>query len=130
MTNSVILSNLRFYAFHGVLSQEKDVGHYFIVSMRIDCDFQQAILYDNVNMTVDYGKVCELINKEMAVRSKLMEHLAGRIMFAVFRNFRSVIKVSIDIVKENPPVNSDCEGCGVHISASRDEFLRFYKLSR
>lgn len=128
MINTVVLSNLRYYAFHGVLSQEKDVGHYFLVSMRIDCDFRQAVLTDNVNMTIDYGKICEIVNKEMAVRSKLMEHLAGRILYAVFTNYPAVTNVTIDIVKENPPVNTDCDACGVHISTSKEEFLNFYIL--
>ncbi len=126
MTNTVILSNLKFYAFHGVLSQEKKVGHNFLVSMKIDCDFNQAVLTDNVSMTVDYGSVCEIINQEMAIRSKLMEHLAGRILFAVFNKFPTVSAISISIIKVNPPVNADCEGCGINISVNRDEFLPFY----
>ena len=126
MTNTVILSNLRFYAFHGVLSQEKKVGHHFLLSMKIECDFSQAILRDNVNDTVDYGSVCDIINKEMTIRSKLMEHLAGRILYAVFNNFPTVNAISITIIKENPPVNSDCDGCGINISVTREEFLSFY----
>ena len=126
MNNTVIISNLRFYAFHGVLSQEKSVGHNFIVSLRIDCDFSQAVLHDKVAGTVDYGLVVEIVKKEMAVRSKLMEHLAGRILYALFNKFPQVTNVSITIMKENPPVNADSEGCGIEISASRDEFFAFY----
>lgn len=126
MINTVIISNLRFYAFHGVLSQEKSVGHNFIVSLRIDCDFSQAVLLDKVAGTIDYGLVVEIVKKEMAVRSKLMEHLAGRVLYALFNKFPQADKVSITIMKENPPVNADSEGCGIEINATRDEFLAFY----
>jgi dihydroneopterin aldolase len=62
----------------------------------------------------------------MTIRSKLMEHLAGRILYAVFNNFPTVNAISITIIKENPPVNSDCDGCGINISVTREEFLSFY----
>lgn len=127
MNNTVIISNLRFYAFHGVLSQEKSVGHNFIVSLKIDCDFSQAILRDKVAGTIDYGLVVEIVKKEMVVRSKLMEHLAGRILYALFDKFPQAINVSVTIIKENPPVNADTDGCGIEINTSREEFLSFYQ---
>ena len=83
-------------------------------------------MLDKVAATIDYGLVVEIVKKEMAVRSKLMEHLAGRILSALFNKFPQAAKVSITIMKENPPVNADSEGCGIEINASRDEFLAFY----
>ena len=126
MIHTVVLSNLRFYAFHGVLKQEKAVGHHFVVTMKIECDFSKAILYDKVTETVDYGAVYDIVKCQMMIRSKLMEHLAGRILYAVFTQFQNVSAVYIKIIKENPPINSDCDGCGVELSATKDEFLKFY----
>ena len=103
------------------------MGHNFIVSLIIDCDFSQAILHDKVAGTIDYGGVVEIVKKEMAVRSKLMEHLAGRILYALFMSFPKATKVMIKIIKENPPVNADSDGCGIEMNASRDEFLSFYQ---
>ncbi len=122
MSNSIILNNLRFYAYHGVLAQEKLVGHSFLVSLKIDCDFKQAIYSDSVKDTIDYGKVFEIVKKEMQIPSKLMEHVAGRILSSIYKKFPSVICVSISIIKENPPINSDSEGCGIEIKMTRDDF--------
>ena len=122
MTNTIFLKNLRFYANHGVLSQEKLVGHSFIVSVKLECDFMKAALNDKVEDTVDYGKVFQLVKREMSVRSKLMEHLALRIVTVLFNEFPTVNEVRISIMKENPPINSECDGCGVELTMTRDEF--------
>lgn len=122
MFNSILLNKLRFYAFHGVLSQEKLVGHSFLVSLKIDCDFKQAIYSDSVKETIDYGKVFEIVKNEMQIRSKLMENVAGRILSSIYRTFPSVNCVTISIIKENPPINADSEGCGIEIKMTRDDF--------
>ena len=123
MKNTVILNNLRFYSYHGVLSQEKSVGHKFVVSMRIDTDFKNAIRYDSVKDTVDYGIVVDIVKEQMTQRSKLMEHVAGRILKVLFNRFDSIQRIKIVLVKENPPVNSDCDACGVELDVTRDDFF-------
>lgn len=121
MKNIIVLSKLRFYAFHGVLSQEKSVGHIFVVTLRISCDFEKAMINDKVKDTVNYGEVYEIVKSEMDKRSKLMEHLANRILHRIFANYNSVENVFISIIKENPPINSDSDGCGIEIEMSRQE---------
>ena len=121
MKNIIVLSKLRFYAFHGVLYQEKSVGHIFVVTLRISCDFKKAMINDKVKDTINYGEVYEIVKSEMDKRSKLMEHLACRILHRIFTNFSSVDSVFISIIKENPPINSDSDGCGVEIEMSRTE---------
>ena len=121
MNQSIILSNLRFFAYHGVMAQENKVGHYFVVSINIKCDFTKAIISDKVKDTINYGKVFDLVKKEMEKPSKLMEHLAGRIINAIFRNFDLAEQVNLKIIKENPPINADCDGCGISMDIKRDE---------
>ena len=121
MKQSVILSNLRFFAYHGVMEQENKVGHYFTVSIEIICDFSKAIASDKVKDTINYGKVFEVVKNEMEQPSKLMEHLAGRIIIALFRNFVLAQQVKLKIIKENPPINADCDGCGISVDLNRNE---------
>lgn len=121
MKQSVILSNLRFFAYHGVMEQENRVGHYFNVSVELICDFSKAIVSDKVKDTINYGMVFEVVKKEMEIPSKLMEHLAGRIIIAVFQNFELAQQVKLKIIKENPPINADCEGCGISVDVKRNE---------
>ena len=125
MKQSVILSNLRFFAYHGVMEQENRVGHYFTVTIEIICDFSKAIDSDKVKDTINYGKVFEVVKNEMEQPSKLMEHLAGRIIFALFRNFELAQQVKLKIIKQNPPINADCDGCGISVDVKRNECESF-----
>ncbi len=127
MEQSIILSKLRFFAYHGVMEQENKVGHYFVVSLKINCDFTNALTSDKVYDTINYGLVYEIVKTEMEVPSKLMEHLAGRIIKGLFNSFEIISHIYIRIIKENPPINSDCDGCGIEISVARNEFEVNYK---
>lgn len=79
------------------------------------------MINDKVKDTVNYGEVYEIVKSEMDKRSKLMEHLANRILHRIFANYNSVENVFISIIKENPPINSDSDGCGIEIEMSRQE---------
>ena len=118
----ITLSNLRFFAYHGVMAHENLVGHYFLVSLKIGCDFSKAFKSDKVKDTINYGKVFDIVKDEMEKPSKLMEHLAGRIITSIFSKFVIAKTVSISIIKENPPINADCNGCGVELTVSRDNW--------
>mgnify|MGYP002624696778 CR=1 FL=1 len=122
MTDCVTLNKLQFHAMHGVLPQEKAVGHNFVVTAKLICDFKEAMKTDKVEKTVDYGEVYNIIKKQMAKRAKLMENVAYRIIQDVFKHFNSVSSVYISIFKENPPISAQCEGCGVEIEINREEF--------
>ena len=119
MNQSIILSKLRFFAYHGVMAQENKVGHYFRVSLVIKYDFSKAVVSDNIKDTLNYGTIFNLVKQEMDIPSKLMEHLAGRIMNAIFQKFDNVYNIYIKIIKENPPINADCEGCGIEMEYDR-----------
>lgn len=122
MTNCVTLNKLKFHAMHGVLPQEKTVGHNFIVTAKLMCNFIDAMKTDMVEKTVDYGEVYNIIKNQMAKRAKLMENVAYRIIADIFYQFNSVSAVYISIFKENPPISAQCEGCGVEIEIKREEF--------
>lgn len=115
----IILDSVRIYAFHGVLSQENKIGAYFIVSAELDTDFSKAMETDELEGTVSYADVYELIKEEMSITSKLIEHVGGRITKGIFNRFPSVTKVKLRIIKENPPMGADCKGAGIEIEDYR-----------
>ncbi len=115
----VILNDVRIYAFHGVLQQENKIGAYFTIYAELDTDFSKAMETDELEGTVSYADVFEIIKKEMSIPSKLIEHVGGRIMRSIFDNFPSVTKVKLRIIKENPPMGADCKGAGIEIEECR-----------
>lgn len=112
--NSIILKGVRLFAYHGVLEQERKVGAYFTIDVKIETDFRNAMETDDLNGTISYADVYEIIKQEMAIPSKLLEHVGGRIVKAL-RSHYNINKVYIRILKENPPMGGDLMGAGIEI---------------
>ena len=117
LTDSIIyIDRLRLYAFHGVMPQERRVGGWFVISVRVHYSIARAMTSDEVDDTLNYAQLCQLIEAEMAKPSKLLEHVAGRVANAIFAQFPSVT-----LMKENPPMGANCEGAGVELHLINDK---------
>ena len=115
------LEKLRFRAFHGVLPQERTVGGDFEVTLRIGYPWQQAMESDKVGDTLDYAAVYRLVQAEMALPSQLLEHVAGRIVKALLRDFPQITSVDLWLTKVTPPMGADSEGAGVELHLINDK---------
>ena len=114
LTESYIcLHELRFYAFHGVMPQERKVGGEFLVNVKVCYPLEQAMRSDDVADTLNYAELYELVKKEMMQPSNLLEHVMGRIAEAIEKAFPKVTSVEVIIKKVNPPMGSDSKGAEV-----------------
>ena len=114
LTESYIcLHEVRFYAFHGVMPQERSVGGEFFVSVKVGYPLEKAMISDDVADTLNYAELYELVKKEMMQPSGLLEHVMGRIVEAIEKAFPEVTSVEVKIKKVNPPMGSDCKGAEV-----------------
>ena len=114
LTESYIcLHEVRFYAFHGVMPQERSVGGEFLVSVKVGYPLEKAMISDDVADTLNYAALYELVKKEMMQPSGLLEHVMGRIVEAIEKAFPEVTSVEVKIKKVNPPMGSDCKGAEV-----------------
>lgn len=114
-STKIFLRQLRFHAFHGVLDQERRVGNDYVINVVAECDFAHAMQTDELEDTVNYAEIYRVVKEEMAVPSKLLEHVAGRIGERLFNEFPSLQSLDISITKVNPPFGADCEGAGVEV---------------
>lgn len=120
LTESVILlPQLRFFAHHGVLPQEQEVGACFYVNLEIRTDFTHALETDELENTVSYADIHEAVKEEMAISSRLLEHVAGRIVHRLYRDFPTIKGIKIELYKQNPPMGADCERAGIRITTER-----------
>lgn len=117
----ILLENVKFYAFHGVLPQERKVGNDYQVSLRIGYDISRAMVSDDVNDTLNYAEVYQLLSQEMSVPSALLERVAGRIGDRLFRKFPAIQSIDLTIIKVNPPMGADSEGAGVEVHLINDK---------
>lgn len=116
---SIHLDNLRIYAYHGVLPQERITGSYFLVSLTLATNFSQAVESDNLYHTISYADVFERIVEEMRIPSQLLEHVAGRIAQRLYNDFPSITEIKIRLDKENPPMGAQCQSCGIDLFTTR-----------
>lgn len=114
-SSHIFLENVSFYAYHGVMPQETLVGNEFIISLRLKVDFGQAAETDEVTDTVSYADVYEVLKKEMATPSKLLEHVCRRIVQRLFNDFNDIEEISIRLAKRNPPMGADIDSAGVEM---------------
>ena len=121
MSSKIYLRNVRFHAFHGVLPQEGIVGNDYLVNLVLDYDFSSAMKTDNLEGTLNYAEVYQKVREEMAVPSKLLEHVAGRIAHRLFSDFPEIKKLQLSITKVNPPMGADSDGAGVEVVLTNDK---------
>ena len=101
----VTLENIQLYAYHGCLEEEGLIGQNYRVDVYITTDYSEAAKTDDLTKTVDYTQVYQIVKREMAVRSKLIEHVARRICEALVGEISRIEKCEVKLTKYNPPVN-------------------------
>ena len=113
--SSIRLHDMRFYAYHGVMEQERRVGGEYLVSLQVETDLSRAVNSDSVADTVNYAQLYEVVRCEMAEPSQLLEHVAGRIGQRVLDHFQQVMALTVRVTKCNPPMGADCKGASVEM---------------
>lgn len=119
MESYILLEGLRFYAYHGVAPQETKVGNEYTVSLRLKADITRAIASDDVSDTVNYAEIYQAVKTEMDVPSKLLEHVAGRIIRRLFNDYPAIEHIDLKLSKRNPPMGADIETAGVEVHEGR-----------
>jgi dihydroneopterin aldolase len=113
------LKNIRTYSFHGCLVEESKIGSDYSVDLEIKTDMRKSMETDELEDTVDYVHLNKIVREEMAVRSKLLEHVAHRIVQRIFREIASVSRIIVAVSKINPPIGGDVEAVTIQLEEYR-----------
>ena len=116
----ITLQNVHLYAYHGVMQQEQEVGAWYTVDAELTVADHSCTVTDDIAGTVSYADVYDIVVKEMAQPSKLLENVAHRIMERIFASFGSVTDVVISVTKDTPPMGGDRLSASVRLKAKRD----------
>ena len=98
------LEGMEFKAYHGCLEHEKVRGNKFIVDFRGELDLSAAAESDNLNDTINYADIYDMVAEEMSIPSELLENVAGRIVKAIASRFPELDRFSVRVSKSRPPV--------------------------
>jgi dihydroneopterin aldolase len=107
------VNGMRFYSHHGCMEQETKIGGEYQVDVVITADLGVSGQSDNLNDTVDYCAVHELVAREMAVPSKLIEHVGRRIVEVLKSELKLAQGVEVKVTKFTPPIGGDCASVAV-----------------
>lgn len=112
----ITIDNLKVYARHGVLEQERVVGNRFTVSISVEVP-DGAGHDDDLSTTVNYADLCTTVHQVMATPSQLIEHVAHRLVNAIRDNYPLVSGGSVTVTKPRPPIAGfDADGVSVTLT--------------
>ncbi|NJB71466.1 dihydroneopterin aldolase [Saonia flava] len=113
------VDNIRVYAFHGCLKEESIIGSDYLVNVSVEANLTKASTSDALSDTVDYVHINHVVKEEMAVPSKLLEHVGKRIINRLFSEISLIEKISVSVSKINPPIGGDVESVTVLLKEKR-----------
>jgi len=116
---TIKLQNIRTFSFHGCLKEEALIGSNYRIDLEIKTDLRKSSVTDKLKDTVDYVLLNKIVVEEMAIRSKLLEHVAHRIITRIFSEIPSVSRILLAISKLNPPIGGDVEAVTIEIEEYR-----------
>lgn len=119
---SIQLHNLEFYAYHGLLPQERVVGGHYRVDVELSLTPPlRALTEDVIDDTVNYAEVYALIRQQMEQPVNLLEHLAHRITKVLYAQFPQIQAIRLSVTKVTPPISGiACEGASFCLQSIRE----------
>jgi len=105
----VALEGMEFYAHHGVSPEEQKVGGNYTVNVYVGTFFENAMLQDQLELTIDYGVIHEVCKAVMAEPVKLIEHVAGKIIEGIKGKFDTIYALKVEVCKLHPPLNGQVQ---------------------
>ena len=114
---TIRLKNIKIYAFHGCLVEETKIGSDYLVNLEVKANLSKAASSDNLLDTVDYVRLQEIVKNEMAIPSKLLEHVGLRIINKIKSELSFIEKVKVTVSKINPPIGGDVDEVSVTLKS-------------
>lgn len=113
MNSTIQVNGIRIQTNHGCMEEEALIGSQYIVDVAVVADVSKAAITDELVDTVDYVHLNRIVAEEMAVRSKLLEHVNQRILNRIAKELPFVLEATVAIKKLTPPINGDVENVAV-----------------
>ncbi|MDH7576684.1 MAG: dihydroneopterin aldolase [Bacillota bacterium] len=117
--DKIILNGMEFYAYHGVLPGEQELGQRFIVDLEISCHLNLPARLDELEETIDYSEVFQIVSRIVQEeRYNLIEALAERIARVILDKY-SIEEVLVRVKKPHAPLGGIFSYVGIEIRKGR-----------
>jgi dihydroneopterin aldolase len=119
MTDRIVLDGMVFQGTHGVLPEEQETPQPFEVDVELALNLQPAGLSDDLERTIDYGRVFETCRQIVeSTRYDLIEALAEAIAHEVLAEFPAD-EVVVRVRKPQVRLGGTLRSAGVEIRRRR-----------
>jgi dihydroneopterin aldolase len=115
MKHTIEVNGIKIYAYHGCLPEEGKIGGHYSVDVMLNTDFSEAANTDDLNKTIDYCDVNKIVVEEMAIPSKLIEHVGQRIVNRLKSEINTIGHIRLKLTKICPPINGDVQNVAIII---------------
>lgn len=113
--HTIEVNGIKLYAHHGCLAEEEAIGGHYVVDVHMTTDFTLAAEHDLLHKTIDYVDVNRIVKEEMAIRSKLIEHVGQRIVNRLKNELTGLLVLRVKVTKITPPINGDVDNVAIII---------------
>ncbi|HEY4190383.1 MAG TPA: dihydroneopterin aldolase [Candidatus Limnocylindrales bacterium] len=119
MSDRIVLANMRFQGRHGVYDWEQLTAQPFEVDVELGLDLQPAGIDDELDLSVDYGRVYDAVRQIVESTSfRLLEALAEAISHELLADFE-VTEVVVRVRKPEVRLDGPLDYAGVEIHRRR-----------
>ena len=108
----ITVEGIRVFGYHGHLSEEAVLGGHFVINVWVEVDTSEVEKTDDLNHTVDYVKIIDIVKEQMAIRADMIEVPAKRIVDAILP-LNKVKKVTVELEKVLPPIDASFDKISV-----------------
>jgi 7,8-dihydroneopterin aldolase/epimerase/oxygenase len=117
MADLIRITGIKGFGYHGVFESERANGQDFYVDVELEVDLTRASVSDDVNDTINYAEVIDLVIEEITSNPvSLIEKLAGRIAERIKETYAQAALVTVTVHKPQAPVSADVKDISVTIS--------------
>ncbi len=114
--DQIKIDGLRFFAHHGVYRFETEQGQMFEVSAILETDTHPAGISDNLEDSVSYAEVAQLLHDEMTQNTyRLLEAAAENACRSVLLHFPKISAITLELCKPDAPIELDFQSVSVKI---------------
>lgn len=119
MTNAhmkIMLRDVLFHAYHGVMEQERTVGNEFKLDLDVILPAASDAYSDTLENTVSYVDLYDIARQCMESPRKLLETVASEIGHRIKERFPQIESGCVTIIKLAPPIPGIDGSAGVEYS--------------